>query len=119
MSKIYVLHNNRCTKSRNALKVLDEQQISYEPIYYLDGVLNEDNLKEILGKLGMQANEIVRKSEALYKENYKGKELSNSDWLKILVENPKLIERPIIFDCETAVVGRPTENVLEFLKKHQ
>lgn len=113
---IKVLHNNRCTKSRNALNLLDEHKVKYQIVSYLDGVLSEQDLREILAKLAMKPEEIVRKSEAIYKENFKGKTLTDDEWIKALVENPKLIERPIVYDENRAVVGRPTENVEVFIK---
>lgn len=114
---IYVLHNNRCTKSRNALAVLEEQGQAYEVINYLDGILSEKDIKDLLKKLNLQAEDIVRKTEAIYKEKYKGKNFSEAEWISILQKEPKLIERPILYNEKEAVVGRPTENVNEFLKK--
>ena len=116
MEKIFVLHNNRCTKSRNALTVLEENNIDYEVIPYLDGVLSEQDIASLLRKLKLEPLDIVRKSEAIFKENLKGKEFSASEWLTILQKNPKLIERPILYTATKAVVGRPTENVTEFIK---
>lgn len=113
---IKVLHNNRCTKSRNALKLFDEHQIDYEVVPYLDGVLSESDLREILTKLNLPAEAIVRKSEAIYKENFKGKALSNDEWIEALIKFPKLIERPIAYDDKQAAVGRPTENLEIFIK---
>ena len=72
-------------------------------------------MKSILFKLGVSPTEILRKGEAIFKEKFKGKEFSDEEWLKILVENPKLIERPIIIKGDKAVVGRPPENVNSLL----
>jgi len=115
-SMIKVLHNNRCTKSRNALKLLDEAKIDYEIVSYLDGELSEKELRDILNKLGMKPETIVRKSESIFKENFKGKTLSDAEWIKAMLEYPKLIERPIVYDDTRAVVGRPTENVNIFIQ---
>lgn len=119
MNPVFVLHNNRCTKSRNALSLLDEKGIPYKVVPYLEGVLKENDLVEILAKLQLKPEQIVRKSEALFKENFKGKTMSDKEWIKALIEYPKLIERPIVYDNHQAVVGRPTENILEFIKNHQ
>ncbi|MEJ6695463.1 MAG: ArsC/Spx/MgsR family protein [Chitinophagales bacterium] len=118
MNNLIVLHNSRCMKSRNALKVLEEHNIPYSIVPYLEGTLDVDDLKDLLSKLRLNPSDIVRKTEALYKECFKGKEFSNGEWLEILVNNPKLIERPILFNDKNAVVGRPTENVITFINKH-
>lgn len=116
MEKIFILHNNRCTKSRNALSVLEERGLSYETVPYLDGVLSATDITDLLKKLDMAPQEILRKSEAIFKENFKGEEYSAQEWIKIMVENPKLIERPILYTKTKAIVGRPTENVEKFIK---
>ena len=116
MSSIKVLHNNRCTKSRNALSLLEEKGIQFEVVNYLDGVLSEADIKAILQKLKLKPEDIVRKTEALYKDNYKGKTFTDAQWIQILHKEPKLIERPIVYNQKSAVVGRPLENVEEFLK---
>ena len=113
---IHVLHNSRCTKSRNVIHLLEEKGIAFEVLNYLDGVLTEADLKALLAKLQIKPEAIVRKTEAIYKENYKGKDFSDAEWIKILQKEPKLIERPIVYNEKTAVVGRPLENVEEFLK---
>tara|TARA_R100000005_G_C5001271_1_gene208365 strand:+ start:639 stop:926 length:288 start_codon:yes stop_codon:yes gene_type:complete len=80
-------------------------------VEYLKDTPSEDQLREILKKLGMKAEEIVRKSEAIYKEQFKGKTLSEDEWIAAMVEYPKLIERPIVVKDDKAVLGRPPENV--------
>lgn len=115
MSKIKILHNNRCTKSRNAFNLLGEKNIEFETVSYLDGVLSEKDIQSLLNKLDLKAEEIVRKTEAIYKENYKGKTYTEAEWITILQQNPKLIERPILYNDSKAVVGRPLKNVEEFL----
>jgi arsenate reductase len=113
---IYVLHYNRCTKSRNALALLEEYGIPYETVNYLNGILSTTDIKELLVKLELSPQNIVRKTEAIYKENYKGQTFSDTAWIKILQENPELIERPIVYNESAAVVGRPIENIKEFIK---
>ena len=80
---------------------------------YLNKPLNKVELKEVLDKLGMNASQIIRKGEAIFKENFKGKELSEDEWIQAMVDYPKLMERPIVVDGEKAVLGRPPENVNE------
>lgn len=111
--KIY--HNPRCTKSRETLKLIEESGVNVEVVEYLNEVPTEEALKLLLKKLGMNASEIIRKNEAVFKEKFKGKELSEDEWITAMIENPKLIERPIVVKGDKAVLGRPPENVLEFL----
>lgn len=110
-----ILHNPRCGKSRDTLKLLLEKKIEVEEILYLQNPPSVKLLSEILQKLDLKAEELVRKGETLYKENYKGKTITEQEWLKILSENPILIERPIVFNDKKAAVGRPPENVLNIL----
>lgn len=110
-----ILHNPRCGKSRDTLKLLLEKNIESEEILYLQNPPSIKLLSEILQKLDLKAEELVRKGETLYKENYKGKTITEQEWLKILSENPILIERPIVFNDKKAAVGRPPENVLNIL----
>lgn len=110
-----ILHNPRCGKSRDTLKLLLEKKIEVEEILYLQNPPSVKLLSEILQKLDLKAEELLRKGETLYKENYKGKTITEQEWLKILSENPILIERPIVFNDKKAAVGRPPENVLNIL----
>jgi len=111
--KIY--HNSRCSKSRNTLEILKDQNISFEVINYLENHLSENEIESILVKLNIQAIELVRKNEKLWKEKYKSKTLTNNQIIKILHKNPKLIERPIVTNELKGVIGRPAENVYELL----
>ncbi|HLV41634.1 MAG TPA: arsenate reductase (glutaredoxin) [Brumimicrobium sp.] len=111
--KIY--HNPRCSKSRGALSLLEEKGIVVEIIKYLEDIPNAEELKDVLKKLGMKAEDIVRKGEKDYKENFKGKILSEDEWITALIKYPKLIERPIVVKGDRAVVGRPVENILDLI----
>lgn len=111
--KIY--HNPRCTKSRQTLELLKEKGNQPEIIEYLKTPPTPRELKEVLHALGIKAEEIVRKGESLYKEKYKGKSLNEESWIKILTENPILIERPIVVNGKKAALGRPPEKVLDIL----
>jgi arsenate reductase len=113
MIKIY--HNTRCSKSREACSILAENNIEAEVIEYLKTPPTENEIKELLQMLKMKAEDIVRKNEALYKEKYANKNLTEAQWVKVLSENPILIERPIIVKGKKAVIGRPPERVLELL----
>ncbi|MBI2269392.1 MAG: arsenate reductase (glutaredoxin) [Bacteroidetes bacterium] len=111
MAKLIIYHNPRCSISREACSIIDTKGIPFEIIEYLIAPLNEREIKVLLKKLGMKAEEIVRKKEDLYKTKYKNKKLSETEWVKVLTKNPVLIERPIIVKGDKAVIGRPPENV--------
>ena len=108
--KIY--HNTRCRKSRGGLQYLEEKGINPEIIEYLkDQAFTFESLKDVIKKLGVKPQEIVRTQEADYKQNYKGKDFSDDEWIRILIENPKLIRRPIIVKNEKAVLGDIVEHI--------
>jgi len=108
---VTIYHNPRCAKSRHALSLLEKKEKVINIIEYLKTPPNENELANLLKMLGMNAEEIVRKGESLYKEKYKGKNLTDKQWIKILANNPILIERPIIVKGKKAVLGRPPQNV--------
>jgi arsenate reductase len=112
---IIIYHNPRCSKSREACSLIDTNGVEAEIVEYLKTPLNEKQIKGLLKKLGMKAEAIVRKGEDLYKTKYKAKKLSEAEWVKILAENPILMERPIIVKGNNAVVGRPPENIKKLL----
>lgn len=113
MIKIY--HNNRCSKSRLGLAALEKSGKDFEIIKYLENVPTKDELKKIINLLGIEPIELVRKNEAVWKQHYKGKDLTDSDIITAMIENPKLIERPIVVNGNKAVIGRPTENILDII----
>lgn len=113
MIKIY--HNNRCRKSREGLEILEHSGKSFEVIKYLETIPTEKELQDIISKLGMKPIELVRKNEAIWKDNYKGKDLSDAQIIKAMVEDPKLIERPIVINNNKAVIGRPPEKILDII----
>ncbi|WP_109831847.1 arsenate reductase (glutaredoxin) [Reichenbachiella versicolor] len=113
MTKIY--HNPRCSKSRQALALLEAKGEEIEIIKYLDETFTPAELQSVIDLLGICAFDLVRKGETIYKEEYKDKEMTDEEWVLAMVENPKLIERPIVIKDNQAVIGRPPENVLEIL----
>lgn len=112
---IEIYHNPRCTKSRETLQLLESKGIEPKVIEYLKDVPTEQELKGILKKLGIKATDLLRKNEAIFKELYKGKELSEDEWIKAMIQYPKLIERPIVINGQKAALGRPPEKVLDIL----
>ncbi|WP_316815332.1 arsenate reductase (glutaredoxin) [Pedobacter nyackensis] len=113
MIKIY--HNNRCSKSRCALTALEESGQEFEVINYLQTVPTAEELREIVDKLGVKPHELIRKNESIYIADYKGKELSDEEWIAAMVAYPILIERPILVSGDKAVIARPTEKINEIL----
>lgn len=113
MIKIY--HNPRCRKSRETLSLIRESGHEPEIIEYLQNPPSASELKELLKRMGKKPMEIIRKGEAVFKSNFKGKTFSDDEWIRIMVENPKLIERPIVVKGDEVRLGRPPETVKEIL----
>ena len=111
--KIY--HNPRCNKSRQTLALLQENGVEPDVVLYLDNIMTADELRGLLAKLGISPMQLVRKGEAVWKDKYKGKVLSDNQVIEAMIANPKLIERPIVVKDQSAVLGRPPENVLELI----
>lgn len=111
--KIY--HNPRCQKSREALSILEDKGLKPEIVLYLEQPLSRAELQNLLKMLDMLPSELIRREEPLFRENFKDKELSETEWLEVLLENPRLMQRPIIVKGGRAVVGRPPERVQELL----
>ena len=112
---IQIYHNPRCRKSREALELIRESGQPCEVIEYLKHPLTATALKDLLGKLQMEPIQLVRRNEAIWKDQFKGRELSDLDILKAMEAFPKLMERPIAVKGEQAVIGRPPENVKSLL----
>lgn len=112
---IIVYHNPRCSKSRQALQFLDEKGLEYTVIEYLKSPLSEQELKMILKKLKVNAASIIRKGESVFKENFKGKDLTEEEYISAMVNFPKLIERPIVIKGNQAVIARPHDRIESLL----
>ncbi|OAB78939.1 arsenate reductase (glutaredoxin) [Cochleicola gelatinilyticus] len=112
---ITIYHNPRCSKSRQTLQLLEEKGETIEIVKYLETTPSKTELKNILELLDMTPIELVRKGEAIWKEEFKGKSFSDDELIEIMLENPKLIERPIVIKGTKAVIGRPPEKVLDIL----
>lgn len=112
---IRVYHNPRCRKSRETLEIIRNQGYEPEIIEYLKDPPTMSELKNLLDKMNMKPEEIIRKGEDLFRSNFKGKKMSDEEWLNVLVKNPKLIERPIVVSGDRVVLGRPPEKVREIL----
>ena len=110
-----IYHNSRCRKSRETLSIIEAADTPVTIVEYLKEVPTAEELAEVLAKLGMEAKDLLRKGEAIFKEQFKGQEHTNAEWIDIMVANPKLIERPIVIKGDQAVIGRPPENVKTLL----
>lgn len=107
--KIY--HNPRCRKSREALNIIQNYGVDPEIVLYLEMPPTLKELRDVLDKLEMKPSQIVRREEKLFKQEYRDKDLSDEQWLRVLADNPKLIQRPIVVRGKRAVIGRPPESV--------
>jgi arsenate reductase len=110
-----ILHNPRCRKSREGLKILEDSGQDFTIVEYLKEPLTKEELTDVLSKLDMSAMDLVRKNEKEWKENFKGQEMSEEEVVAAMVAHPKLIERPIVISGDRAVVGRPPENISQLL----
>ena len=117
VSAIKIYHNPRCSKSRQTKAILDDQGLDYDVIEYLQQPPTAAELKMILGMLGKKPVEIIRSGEKLFKELGLSKKDARPDdeWVQIMVDNPLLIERPIVVKGGKAAMGRPPEDVLNIL----
>ena len=107
--KIY--HNPRCRKSRETLNIINNNGIEPEIVLYLETPPSPKEIRALLEKLGISAFDLIRKEEKLFKEEYRGKELSEEEWIRIMADNPKLIQRPVVVKGKQAIIGRPPESV--------
>ncbi|WP_405327370.1 arsenate reductase (glutaredoxin) [Leeuwenhoekiella sp. LLG6367-2.1] len=114
MLKIY--HNPRCSKSRQGLALIEESGKEFDVVKYLDNTPSYLELAAIIGKLGIKPIELVRKGETIWKEKYKNENFSDKELIELMVQNPKLIERPIVVLDNEAVIGRPPENIKKLLR---
>lgn len=116
MQNIEIWHNPQCSKSRNAMELLDAKSINANVVKYLENTPTKKQIKDVLKKLNMKASEILRTGEEIYKE-LNLKQIEDEDKLiEIMIKNPILIERPIIIKGDIAVIARPIENLEELLK---
>jgi len=106
-----VYHNPRCKKSRAGLQYLSEKNLEFEVREYLKETLTEAELTALLMKLNIKPRDLVRTQEEVFRKELKGLNLNDEEWIKVMVENPKLIHRPIVEGKYKAVVGDPPENI--------
>jgi arsenate reductase (glutaredoxin) len=112
---IIIYHNPKCRKSRAGLQYLQEKGLEHTVVEYLKTPFTREKFKELLMKLNMRPLEIVRTQEDEFKEKLKGKNFTDEEWITIILENPKLIQRPIVVQNHKAVLGQPVEEIERLL----
>jgi arsenate reductase len=110
-----IYHNPRCSKSRAALALLQARLPDAQIVEYLKTPPTREELRALLAQLGVRPGELVRRGEAVFKEKYAGRSLSDEEWIEAMLADPILIERPIVVVGERAVLGRPPERVQALL----
>jgi arsenate reductase (glutaredoxin) len=115
MSNVTLYHNPRCSKSREALALIEGLGIKPQVVEYLKTPLSAAELRSLIKKLGIAAEQLVRKGEDIYKTRYARRSLSEAEWIQAMAEHPILMERPIAVKGAKAVIGRPPENVTQVL----
>ena len=108
---ITIYHNPKCRKSRAGLQYLQDKGLEYVVIEYLKKPLTREQFKDLLMKLNMRPNEIVRTQEEDFKDKFRGKNFTDEEWITILLENPKLIQRPIVVKNHKAIIAQPAEEI--------
>jgi len=116
MVKIY--HNPRCKKSRTGLQYLQDKGIPYEVVNYFETPFDVAALREVFMKLNIKPEQAVRTQEELYKRELKGKTFTDEEWIQIIIENPKLLHRPIVVGKYKAVIAQPPERMEEVIKRY-
>ncbi len=115
MSRLLIYHNGECSKCKGLYDILAEKGVEADYKFYLHEALTVEELKGLLNKLQLSAKEILRTSEPLFATQFEGKELSDEVWLQAIVDNPVLLQRPIVVNGDKAIIARPPEKVVDIL----
>ncbi len=116
MAQITIWHNPKCSKSREALSIMDENGCEKEIIKYLETNPDKETITNLLKMLGITPRELMRTKEEIYKELKLKDESDDEKLIQAMAQNPKLIERPVLIKNGRAIIGRPTSIIAEFLK---
>ena len=114
---LQIFHNNRCGKSRNCLSMLESSGKEFEIISYLTTPPTAAELQGVIEKLDIKPIDLVRQKEKTWIDNFKGKNFTDEELIKIMITNPILIERPILISEEKAIIARDEEKIINYLKK--
>ena len=109
-------HNPRCRKSREGLKILEASGKNFVTRLYLSEAFSKEELTDLIKALGVSPIELIRTNEAIWKSEFKGKDLTDDEVIEAMLANPRLIERPVVTDGQSAVIGRPGERITTFLE---
>ena len=112
-----IYHNPRCRKSREVIQYLQKKGVSFDIVKYLEQSFDKNSLGVVLKKINKKPSDILRKNEIIWKKKYASKNLSENQIFELLIEQPNLIERPIVTTADNGVLARPIENLTEFLCK--
>jgi arsenate reductase len=114
--RVQIWHNKRCSKSRNAFQWLADNNIDNECVHYMASLISKTELTSVLNKLNIQAFDLIRKKEKIFIKNWKGQQKTDAAWVEIMIENPQLIERPIVIKGDKAIIARPLELIEQLFK---
>ena len=112
---VTIYHNPKCAKSRAGLEYLKQKGIPFTVVEYLKAPFSRETFKELLMKLNLAPRDLVRTQEEQFKSQFKDKHFTDGEWITILLENPKLIQRPIVVKGYKAVIGQPAEEIEKLL----
>jgi arsenate reductase len=117
--RVAIYHNPKCSKSRQALSLLRANGVEPEVIEYLEQPLDRERIRDLIGMLGIPAHDLVRMKEAPYKRLKLSPSSTTEEIAKAIAENPILLERPVIVCGKSAIIGRPPERVLSWLRRNR
>lgn len=115
MQEITIWHNPKCSKSREAMEIVQDNKYEAKVVKYLEAAPDKNQIKTVLKMLGITPRELMRTKEDIYKELNLNDETDDEALIEAMAKHPKLIERPIIIKGERAIIGRPVEKIAEFL----
>lgn len=113
---IELYHNPRCSKSRDAKTFLENENIDFKTRLYLKDLPSKKELEQLVKKLNIPAEDLIRKKEKIFLAQTKRKNLTNEEAITLMSEHPILIERPIVVKDNKAAIGRPIDNIISILK---
>jgi arsenate reductase len=113
-----IYHNPRCRKSREALQLLEKKNINFKVVKYLDQNFEKQSLGKLLDIIGKKPSDALRKNEEIWKKHLNRKNIGEDEILELMIQYPKLIERPIVVYGNKGVIARPLENLIDFINNY-